>query len=133
PYTTLFRSAGEGARIEEAPAASLDDPERDQRHAGDEQDEAGQIGQLTRRFVARLAGQFVAADHGGDADRDVDVEDPPPAPGLDDERPERRADRRRQRTDRSPEGHRARTARRREGVEHERERRRQEERGAEGL
>jgi hypothetical protein len=25
-------------------------------------------------------------DHGGDADRDVDVEDPPPAPGLDDER-----------------------------------------------
>src|SRR5205823_10606356 len=85
PYTTLFRSAGEGARIEEAPAASLDDPERDQRHAGDEQDEAGQIGQLTRRFVARLAEQFVAADHGGDADRDVDVEDPPPAPGLDDE------------------------------------------------
>jgi hypothetical protein len=48
--------AGEGARIEEAPAASLDDPERDQRHAGDEQDEAGQIGQLTRRFVARLRG-----------------------------------------------------------------------------
>src|SRR5205814_71554 len=46
--------AGEGARTGEPPARSLDDGEREQRHAGDEQDDAERIGQLARRLVARL-------------------------------------------------------------------------------
>src|SRR3954468_4874748 len=94
--------AGQRARIEEPPAASLDDTEREQRDGGDEQDDPDWIGQIGRRFVARLEEQAVAADHRGDADRDVDVEDPPPAPGLDDERPQRGSDRGGQRAHRAP-------------------------------
>jgi hypothetical protein len=117
-------SGGEGAERggrRPAPFPALDERERQRTGRAGEQRGAGQVGRRRLPRV-RLAEPAEAEHHGRDADRDVDEEDQPPAPGLDQQTAQRGAERGGDGADRAPRGDRGCPLLRRERGEQQAER-----------
>ena len=108
--------------------------DKDQRReAGGEDGDAGVVDVTADRGVARLADREQGRQHGADRDRDVEVEDRPPADVLGEEAAEHRPDRQRQRRDAGPGAHRLAALVGGEGIGDDRERPRHHQRRADAL
>ena len=123
---------GDRARGAPAPAAALDEPERERRHAAGDQHGAERIGTRTGMARERAGRSRQPADERGEADRHVHEEDQAPA-RVDEHAADDRAERGREPADRGPGADRAVAAFGRGRGEHEPERGRRQQRRARGL
>jgi hypothetical protein len=115
------------------PVVPLRDPENERRQACGDQNRARRVERLDA-VVAALAEQHGRQEEGGDADRDVDEEDPLPRERVREDAAEQDAGRGAEAADRAPDAERdVPLAAFREGGHQDRERRRRDRRGAEAL